>query len=259
MKRITEEKDIFIPSPDGDIHAIFTGCASGWGECGYCEPEPGEKPLVVMCHGLMMHAGLNPIREMSDSFAGAGYDTLRIDFRGSGKSSGDIEDMTPLTEVADLLHVIDHIVTCSGNAGGRKIVVCGHSLWFRNPCVRVSFFFNARIRKYFIVVDCFASRCSVPKVKFDCVLVDTSLRVENDVVCDIHNTIFCNRLPFSCEPPSKSVSRPNGFWEISILLSVNNILCCGCCCCAVPEVKCDSVPPPSIKDCVSRDLCLCEG
>lgn len=145
MKRITEEKDIFIPSPGGDIHAIFTGCASGWGECGYCEPEPGEKPLVVMCHGLMMHAGLNPIREMSDSFAGAGYDTLRIDFRGSGKSSGDIEDMTPLTEVADLLHVIDHIVTCSGDAGGRKIVVCGHSLGGLVSLLASAFLYGAEV------------------------------------------------------------------------------------------------------------------
>ena len=72
----------------------------------------------------MMNGAQNPIRGASDSFIEAGYDTLRLDFRGSGRSGGSMLEMTPITEVADLLYVVDYAV----NRLNRRIVLCGHSL-----------------------------------------------------------------------------------------------------------------------------------
>lgn len=101
-----------IGSEDSGIHAVFTPGDSA---------SHAERPLVVLSHGLMMHCCQNPISGISDLLVSAGYDTLRFDFRGSGQSGGDIADMTPLTEVNDLLEVVKHV-------GDRKVVLCGHSL-----------------------------------------------------------------------------------------------------------------------------------
>ena len=120
------EKEMIIPSPSGDIYAVLDTCD---------EAACGQRPLIIMCHGLMMNGSQNPIHGVSDSFVEAGYDTLRIDFRGSGRSSGRITEMTPLTEVADLLNVVKFAASYCGIASGassektfRKIVLCGHSL-----------------------------------------------------------------------------------------------------------------------------------
>ena len=86
-------KEITIPSPAGDIYAVLSPAV---GE------TSSDKPLVVICHGLMMNSWLNPVRGISDGFNAAGYDTLRFDFRGSGQSTGNVTEMTPLTEVGDL-------------------------------------------------------------------------------------------------------------------------------------------------------------
>lgn len=102
---------MMMPSPSGDIYAVLDTS----GDAAFV-----QRPLIIMCHGLMMNGSQNPIRGVSDSFVAAGYDTLRMDFRGSGRSSGKITEMTPLTEVADLLTVM--------KAMNRKAVFCGHSL-----------------------------------------------------------------------------------------------------------------------------------
>lgn len=116
---------MMISSPSGDIYAVLTAR----------DDISGDRPLIIMCHGLMMNGSQNPIRGASDSFVGAGYGTLRIDFRGSGRSSGKITEMTPLTEVADLLYVMKYVISNCGIISGvlsegpvREIVLCGHSL-----------------------------------------------------------------------------------------------------------------------------------
>lgn len=113
-----QETELIIPSPAGDIYAVFN---PGIATC----PDglKLERPLVVLCHGLMMNCGQNPIMGVAKIFNDAGYDTLRFDFRGSGKSSGLITEMTPLTEVNDLLSVISYV-----RAMGRRVILCGHSL-----------------------------------------------------------------------------------------------------------------------------------
>lgn len=125
MENFAEERTVVIPSSRGDIHSVFTGGS------GTVRDRKGDRPLVIMCHGLMMHGGLNPISGISSSFAENGYDTLRMDFRGSGKSGGDIMDMTPLTEVDDLLAVMRYVAAepaMSADGVLRRFVICGHSL-----------------------------------------------------------------------------------------------------------------------------------
>lgn len=136
-----QETELTIPSPAGDIYAVFNhGMTIGSGDpdlngnyavpnemAGDCGRDSfdkrNQKPLVVLCHGLMMNCGQNPIMGVANIFNEAGYDTLRFDFRGSGKSSGLITEMTPLTEVNDLLSVISYV-----RAMGRRVILCGHSL-----------------------------------------------------------------------------------------------------------------------------------
>lgn len=136
-----QETELTIPSPAGDIYAVFNhGMTIGSGDpdlngnyavpnemAGDCGRDSfdkrNQKPLVVLCHGLMMNCGQNPIMGVANIFNEVGYDTLRFDFRGSGKSSGLITEMTPLTEVNDLLSVISYV-----RAMGRRVILCGHSL-----------------------------------------------------------------------------------------------------------------------------------
>ncbi len=113
-----QETELIIPSPAGDIYAVFNK-----GKAVASDGSDLERPLVMLCHGLMMNCGQNPIMGVAKIFNEAGYDTLRFDFRGSGKSSGLITEMTPLTEVNDLLSVISYV-----RAMGRRIILCGHSL-----------------------------------------------------------------------------------------------------------------------------------
>ena len=112
-------KEILIPTSAGDVFAVYTSAET---------PDP-VKPLVIMCHGMMMSGSLNPIRDVAEGLNEGGYDTLRLDFRGNGRSSGAITDMTPLTEVSDLLSVMEYAVWHSDEFGSHgSIVLCGHSL-----------------------------------------------------------------------------------------------------------------------------------
>lgn len=112
-------KEMLIPASEGDVFAVYTSA----------ETTDSIKPLVIMCHGMMMSGSLNPIRDVAEGLNEGGYDTLRLDFRGNGRSSGAITDMTPLTEVSDLLSVMEYTVGHSEEFGSHgSIVLCGHSL-----------------------------------------------------------------------------------------------------------------------------------
>ena len=107
--------EMIIPMSGGDMYAVHT-----------VVPGAEHRPLVILCHGLMMNCSMNPICGVAECLSMAGYDTIRFDFRGSGRSRGDISKMTPLTESADLLDIIRY--ACSIVNADRKIVLCGHSL-----------------------------------------------------------------------------------------------------------------------------------
>ena len=112
-------KEILIPTSAGDVFAVYTSA----------ETTDFVKPLVIMCHGMMMSGSLNPIRDVAEGLNEGGYDTLRLDFRGNGRSSGAITDMTPLTEVYDLLSVMEYAAGHYEEFGSHgSIVLCGHSL-----------------------------------------------------------------------------------------------------------------------------------
>lgn len=172
-----QETELTIPSPVGDIYAVFNhgmtigsgdpdlngNCAvlnEMAGDCGQvapvdfneaCAEVPAgvqQKPLVVLCHGLMMNCGQNPIMGVSNIFNEAGYDTLRFDFRGSGKSSGLITEMTPLTEVNDLLSVISYV-----RAMGRRVILCGHSLGGLVSLITASRLADSTLRDDFSQLD----------------------------------------------------------------------------------------------------------
>lgn len=70
---------------------------------------PAPVPAVLMCHGFTGDRQENHrlFITMSRRLAKAGIGSLRIDFRGSGESSGEFSDMTILTEVEDALAALD--------------------------------------------------------------------------------------------------------------------------------------------------------
>ena len=107
---------MIIPMSGGDMYAVHT-----------VVPGAEHRPLVILCHGLMMNCALNPICGVAECLSMAGYDTIRFDFRGSGRSRGDITKMTPLTESADLLDIMRYACRLS------SAVILSEG-WF--PCLR---------------------------------------------------------------------------------------------------------------------------
>ena len=83
---------------------------------GILERAEGEKtPLVIMTHGIMGDCGydensfFNGFYFMAQKFKAAGYSSLRFDFNGNGKSEGEHEDMTVLSEILDEIKVLQYV------------------------------------------------------------------------------------------------------------------------------------------------------
>jgi len=79
-------------------------------------------PAVLMCHGLTgtrMEAHFLFVKT-SRALAEAGIASLRVDFRGSGESSGRFQDMSVLTEVADALAAWEFLGCVRGLDAGRR-------------------------------------------------------------------------------------------------------------------------------------------
>lgn len=69
-------------------------------------------PAVVILHGFT-GTKVEPHRlfvKLAEALAAAGFLALRFDFRGSGDSEGDFEDMTFLGEVSDAGRAIDYLL-----------------------------------------------------------------------------------------------------------------------------------------------------
>lgn len=117
-------KDICILDRASEELSVMTGRQRI--RCLLDMPESDSgRPLVIFSHGLMMHCEINPVREMAAYMVSQGFPTLRVDFRGNGKSDGTITEMTPETEISDLKTVVEYV---RRNMPGRKIVLFGHSL-----------------------------------------------------------------------------------------------------------------------------------
>lgn len=90
------------------------------------QPElPGPR-LVILSHGFTGQKAETGrlFVDMARALAGRGMAALRFDFMGSGDSSGNFTDMTPLTEMADLHAVLDW----ARRRGYRQIGVLGLSM-----------------------------------------------------------------------------------------------------------------------------------
>lgn len=88
------EKFLWLRSPNGRL-------------AGMLHKAPGDR-LVIMSHGFSgtkCEAGRLYV-QAARAFAAGGLNALRYDFFGSGDSEGDFTDMSPDTEIADLLAVI---------------------------------------------------------------------------------------------------------------------------------------------------------
>ena len=78
-------------------------------------PDPaggrGPVPAALVCHGFMVNQGT--VHSYAKALAGAGYAAFCFDFAGGcvigGKSDGKTTDMSVLTEVDDLLAVLDYV------------------------------------------------------------------------------------------------------------------------------------------------------
>ncbi|MCD7921831.1 MAG: alpha/beta fold hydrolase [Clostridiales bacterium] len=70
-------------------------------------------PMAVLCHGFTADRNetLFIHRRLAKLLCAAGIAALCFDFMGSGESDGTFEEMSVLTETADVLAVLDHVRT----------------------------------------------------------------------------------------------------------------------------------------------------
>jgi dipeptidyl aminopeptidase/acylaminoacyl peptidase len=88
-----------------------------------------KSPAVLMCHGLAGHkTGKYRLYVLlAEKLALAGIASLRIDFRGSGDSEGDFNDMTLEGEVSDALKGLEYLET-SPYIDNKRIGIFGRSV-----------------------------------------------------------------------------------------------------------------------------------
>ena len=91
-------------------------------------PEGNNLPAAILCHGFM--ANQDRMRHYAKAIAEEGYAAYCFDFcggsiPGTGKSDGKTEEMSVLTEVADLKAVIAYVQDLSYI--NKKLILMGNS------------------------------------------------------------------------------------------------------------------------------------
>jgi alpha/beta superfamily hydrolase len=90
-------------------------------------PDGEIPPVVVMCHGFTGDRDENGLFvHATRSFCEGGFAVLRFDFRGSGESEGEFEDVTISGDVADFKSALDFVLEKSVGRG--RLGVLGLSL-----------------------------------------------------------------------------------------------------------------------------------
>ncbi len=87
-------------------------------------PNEASRHLVILCHGFTGNKteGNRLFVLTSRALQAAGFNVLRFDFMGSGDSSGDFSQITPNTQIRDLLDVLTW-----ARSRYRKVAVLGLS------------------------------------------------------------------------------------------------------------------------------------
>ena len=70
-------------------------------------PKRKNPPYVITCHGLFSTMESDKFTAIADAFTNAGIATIRFDFSGCGKSSGNISDTTISRRIEELSKVVD--------------------------------------------------------------------------------------------------------------------------------------------------------
>lgn len=73
--------------------------------------SPGKYPVILMLHGFSGDHIVSGFKfpRVSRLLVERGFVTVRFDFRGSGDSEGNFEDMSILTELSDAMEVLGYI------------------------------------------------------------------------------------------------------------------------------------------------------
>ena len=87
-------------------------------------PAKEKYPLVIICHGFTANKEHKLLAELADELEARGIASIRFDFNGHGKSSGDFQDMTVLNEIEDAKHVYEY---ASALPNVTSISIAGHS------------------------------------------------------------------------------------------------------------------------------------
>ena len=88
----------------------------------YIYDTKNSDTLVIMLHGLTMDSIMYPFNDLANDIYKLGYDVLRFDFIGHGKSYGESKDMTLEAEIEDAKFMID-----SFKDNYKKLILLGHS------------------------------------------------------------------------------------------------------------------------------------
>jgi len=83
-------------------------------------------PYVIACHGLFSTMDSDKFTAIADAFTKAGIATIRFDFSGCGKSSGNISDTTISRRIEELSKVVGF--SKNHPALGKKFGILGSSL-----------------------------------------------------------------------------------------------------------------------------------
>jgi len=121
MKRLFPEAPFILRTPRAHLAAIL-------------HRAPGQR-LVVLCHGFTgtkTESGRLFV-QTARALQKAGINALRFDFMGSGDSSGDFNQMTPNTQIQDVLDVLawarrryKRIALLGLSFGGGTVICAAH-------------------------------------------------------------------------------------------------------------------------------------
>lgn len=89
-------------------------------------PKRKNPPYVITCHGLFSTMESDKFTAIADAFTNAGIATIRFDFSGCGKSSGNISDTTISRRIEELSKVVDF--SKNHPALGKRFGILGSSL-----------------------------------------------------------------------------------------------------------------------------------